>query len=32
MTTVWFLIETFCLEMQAFPEQLERYKKEKDKV
>ena len=24
-------IETFCLEMQAFPEQLERYKKEKDK-
>ena len=24
-------IETFCLEMQAFPEQLERYEKEKDK-
>ena len=24
-------IETFCLEMQAFPEQLEQYKKEKDK-
>ena len=24
-------IETFCLEMQAFPEQMERYKKEKDK-
>ena len=24
-------IETFCLEMQAFPEQLERYEKEKNK-
>ena len=24
-------VETFCLEMQAFPDQLERYKKEKDK-
>ena len=24
-------VETFCLEMQAFPEQLKRYEKEKDK-
>ena len=24
-------VETFCLEMQAFPNQLERYEKEKDK-
>ena len=24
-------IETFCLEMQAFPEQLEKYRKEKDR-
>ena len=24
-------VETFCLEMQAFPDQLKRYKEEKDK-
>jgi len=24
-------VETFCLEMQAFPDQLERYEKEKDR-
>jgi hypothetical protein len=24
-------VETFCLEMQAFPDQLKRYEKEKDR-